>query len=72
MSRGWQEMPLPEGMPPEVITWRWFARAYGWTPNQVSELPIEAQTWLPIVEEAAHEAQERLQQQDLRASQPRR
>jgi len=51
-------VPLPEGMPERVLLWRWYAKVYGWTPDQVDALPIEALEWLPTVEEAAHEAHE--------------
>lgn len=39
-----------------MLTYRWFARQYGWTPDQVDELPIEAWEWLPLIEQAADDA----------------
>jgi hypothetical protein len=39
-----------------VLLFRWFAKAYNWTPEQVLNLPIEAFDWLPAVETAMDEA----------------
>lgn len=57
-------MPLPEGLDPVVITHRWFASAYHWTPDQVGDLPLDDYDWLPTVEEAAHEARNLLTRQE--------
>lgn len=69
MSRGWQDIPLPDDLRPQVLVWRWFAKMYGFTPDQVDQLPLDALTWFPIVEEAAEEAQKRITQQEMRATQ---
>jgi hypothetical protein len=39
-------------MPPEIIRYRWFASAYGWTPAQVDDLWEDEDFWLPLAEEA--------------------
>ncbi len=44
-------------MPRRVLTSRWFAKTYGWTPEQVGELPLEEYEWLPAIETAEAEAQ---------------
>ena len=31
---------------------QWFAEAYGWTPRQVAELPVEYAEWFHVVEAA--------------------
>jgi|1185.fasta_scaffold83427_3 hypothetical protein len=51
-----------------MLTWRWFAKVYGWTPDQVEELPLEARDWLPLIEEAAHEASDFLSRQAAQTS----
>jgi len=60
-------------MPERVLIHRWFAATYGWTPDQVGDLDLDDLLWLPVIEEAAHEAQEFLSKQNAKASQgPRR
>jgi hypothetical protein len=42
-----------------MLTYRWFAKTYGWTPDQVREhLTEEEYEWLPKVETAAIRAAE--------------
>jgi hypothetical protein len=48
---------LPEGMPPHMLVWRWFAATYGWPPDVVRALPLEAVAWFPVVEQAAARAE---------------
>lgn len=45
-------------MPPEMLTYRWFAKAYNFTPDQVDGLPPQALKWLPVIEDAADHAAE--------------
>lgn len=47
-----------------MMTKRWFAKVYKWTPQQVEELTVDELTWLPIIEDAANIAQDRLQAQE--------
>jgi hypothetical protein len=35
-----------------MLSYRFFAKAYGWTPEQVDSLPEPAYEWLPKVEQA--------------------
>jgi hypothetical protein len=44
-------------MPPFMLAYRFFAREYGWTPDQVDEVDAEHIDWLMLIEEAAAEAQ---------------
>ncbi len=53
-------------MPLHVLTWRWFAKVYGWDPTQVERAPLEVQTWFPLIEEAESRATEILTQQEQR------
>jgi hypothetical protein len=43
-------------MPPEMLTYRFFAKNYRFTPDEVRELYLEEAEWLPLVELAAGEA----------------
>jgi hypothetical protein len=42
----------PEGFPEEIWTYHWFSENKGWTPQQVDELTLEQQFWLPIMKNA--------------------
>lgn len=55
-------------MPPELITFRFFAKAYSWTPDQVRSLSVEELEWLPLIEVAVSEAdrQEQAAQERVR------
>lgn len=68
MSRGWQDVPLPEGMDPQIMIWRWFAKTYHWDVDQVENAPIEVQHWFPLIEDAAHEAHEFLAKQEMNSA----
>ncbi len=59
---------LPEAMPPEVMLYRWFGKTFGWTPQQVRELPLDCLNWLPVLEEAETLVQERLNKEASRSS----
>jgi hypothetical protein len=41
-----------------MLTYRWFAKAYNFTPDQVDGLPPQALKWLPVIEDAADHAAE--------------
>lgn len=43
-------------MPGQMLTYRWFAKEYGWTPAQVDDLPLELMDWFSIIEEASARA----------------
>jgi len=53
-------------MPPRMLSYRWFAKVYGWTPDQVDELPMDAWEWMPRIEAAEARAQELAQAQAKR------
>jgi hypothetical protein len=64
---------MPEKMPQQVLMHRYFAKTYGWTPQQVEELPLADLNWLPIIEEAEQRVIERYNREASRASSsPRR
>ena len=50
---------------------RWYAKTYGWTPDQVAELPIEEYEWLPVIEMADAEAQMAEQRAETARNRPR-
>jgi len=41
-----------------MLTKRFFAAQYGWTPDQVDAMPLDAYTWFPLIEEAEQHALE--------------
>jgi hypothetical protein len=43
-------------MPARMLTYRWFAREYGWTPAQVNGLPLDTVGWFARIEDAAARA----------------
>lgn len=45
-----------------MLLYRYFAKMYQWTPQQVDDLPLEALEWLPVIETAAMAAAEFEQQ----------
>jgi hypothetical protein len=49
---------LPEAMPQRMLTYRWFAAAYRWTPDQVDDMDVETADWLMTIENSASRAQE--------------
>jgi hypothetical protein len=51
----------PEGLPPEMMLYRKFAKAYQWTPDQVRKLRVGELYWLPVIEEAEAAAVEQIQ-----------
>lgn len=46
-----------------MMIYNWFARAHHWTPRQVDELGLDEVEWLPLLEEACHEASEVIQKE---------
>jgi len=56
-------------MPPRMLTYRWFARVYGWTPHQVrEELTLDEFEWLPKIERGEAGAAEVKERQERAAS----
>ena len=49
-----------------MLTKRWFAKNYGWDPDQVDRLDLEYLTWLPLIEDAVMVAQDRQQKPEAR------
>jgi hypothetical protein len=43
-------------MPRDALLDEWFADAYGFTPGQVAEMPLEAYQWYPVIRRAHNEA----------------
>jgi len=53
-----------------MLTYRWFAKMYGWTPEQVREAISEDELeWFPKIEQAEAQAAEIKQKQAARESQ---
>lgn len=67
-AEGRQDVPLPDAMPSPMLTYRWFAATYRWTPEQVDALPLDALIWLPAVEMAADDVARRAQDRELRSA----
>lgn len=44
-------------MPREMLSIRWFASMYNWTPDQVLELPVEYLEWFMPIEQAQARAE---------------
>lgn len=53
---------LPPDLPASIPTYRFFAKTYGWPPEVVNELPNDVAEWLPIMEHAASEADDTIQE----------
>ena len=34
----------------------WWADTYGWTPDQVDELPLDVLVWFPVIRQARQQA----------------
>jgi len=34
----------------------WWADTYGWTPDQVGELPLDVLVWFPVIRQARQQA----------------
>ena len=45
-------------MPPVMLKYRWWLRAYGLPPREVDELWADEDHWIPIVEEAWNRVEE--------------
>jgi hypothetical protein len=48
-------------MPGQMLTYRWFAKTYGWNPRMVDELTVEELFWFPAVEDSWSDTVETLQ-----------
>ena len=55
-------------MPPELLTKRWFAKVYGWSPQQLEQADLDILTWFPLIEEAEQHAIEVEQKNQARDS----
>lgn len=42
-----------------MLEQRWFAAVYGWTPDQVGEVPLDYLPWYPLIEDAERWADQR-------------
>lgn len=49
---------FPEGFPLRILVYGYFKRNGDWHPRQVDELTLEELEWIPLYEEAIHEARE--------------
>ena len=47
---------MPAGMPKHLLQAEWWADTYGWTPDQVGDLPLEALEWFPVIRQARQQA----------------
>ena len=57
-------------MPPRTMTYRWFAKMYGFTHRQVDEdIDLDDLEWFPKIEQAEAQAAEIKQKQAARESQ---
>lgn len=52
MSNGKYQLPYPENMPPETMTYRFFAKTYHYTEEMTDNASLEAVTWWPEIEAA--------------------
>ena len=43
-------------MPRDALLDEWFADTYGYTPQEVAEMPLEAYQWYPVIRRAHNEA----------------
>ena len=64
-SRG-RQGHLPEDMPREQMTKRWFAKIYGFTEDMTDSLSLEALEWWPLIETAESEVMRIEQEQQAR------
>lgn len=60
---------MPDGMPPETLVKRFFAKMYGFTEEMTEESSLEAVTWWPLIERAEAEAAEQRQKQETQHQQ---
>jgi hypothetical protein len=59
LSNGKYDLPLPEKMPSDIFTKRFFARTYGFTEEMTEESSLDAVTWWPEIEAAENHAIEK-------------
>ena len=43
-------------MPGHLLQAEWWADTYGWTPDQVDELPLDVLVWFPVIRQARQQA----------------
>lgn len=73
MSEGKFGLPLPDGMPADVLTKEFFAERYGFTEAMTEELSVEAIDWWPRIARAKIEVENKKMRDAQRQSQgPRR
>ena len=53
-------------MPSDALLDEWFADTYGYTPQEVAEMPLEAYQWYPVIRRAVGEAAQIRQRQAQR------
>jgi hypothetical protein len=68
MSEGKYDLPLPDGMPPETLTKRFFAKMYGFTEEMTDDASLDAVTWWPTIEQAQNDAEIKKSKQAQRQS----
>jgi hypothetical protein len=59
MSSGKYALPMPERMPPETLTYRFFAKTYRFTEEMTDNSSVDAVTWWPEIEAAEAYAMEK-------------
>ena len=59
---------MPDGMPPEMLSYRFFAKQYGFTEAMTDELSLDALMWWPVIEQAESEAESRRMRDEQRRS----
>jgi hypothetical protein len=57
LSNGKYELPLPDGMPEDALTKRFFAKMYGFTEEMTENSSADAITWWPLIEQAEADAE---------------
>jgi hypothetical protein len=60
---------LPDGLTADMTIYRFYAQNYHWTPDVVDRLSLYQMEWFPIMEEAANDAQEVIQDQENQRNQ---
>lgn len=53
-------------MPPEQVTFEWFAETYHFTEEMTRSLSLEALEWWPLIRQARQHAASRQQQREQR------
>ena len=55
---------MPDGMPPDMLAKRFFAKTYGWREEETENASLDALTWFPAIEEAEAKAAEMEQKRE--------